>query len=176
MPHPVLTEFENLPAIGQNFAHCREATSTTSAEVYAFLISEREAVIVGDWSLPAPASTVRANDPLRESIDKHQLLPVDWDGQGADPPNQTAAANAELVVDVAREFGLVPDRVVPSVEGGLGVYFRRGRRYGLFECLNTGEVAAVYSDGTGSPAAWDLHPERVEVEQAIEMIQAFLNG
>ncbi|MCH8253114.1 MAG: hypothetical protein IID36_11740 [Planctomycetes bacterium] len=113
MRYPVVTEFENLAAIGQNFAHCRDTTSTTSVEVYTFS-SEREAVIEDDWSCQAPASTIRANDPLRKSIDEHQLLPYDWDGQGADAPNQTAAANAELVVEVAREFGLIPDRVVPS--------------------------------------------------------------
>ena len=44
---------------------------------------------------------------------------------------------------------------MPSAEGGVALCFRNGGNFASLECLNTGEVIALTSDGKGNLNAWE---------------------
>jgi hypothetical protein len=68
---------------------------------------------------------------------------------------------------------IVPNRVAPSAQGGVGICFYNGERYGDIECLNTGEILATISDGSGRPLVWDVKPS--ETGRALERIVEYVN-
>ena len=83
---------------------------------------------------------------LREAREKLQSLlhlSRGWDSYEADPPNQSAIHRAEQVLTAVNSTPYRPDRIAPSIEGGVVFSFRRGDRYGDIECDNDGDVVAL---------------------------------
>ncbi|MCY3022908.1 MAG: hypothetical protein NTW87_28350 [Planctomycetota bacterium] len=115
------------------------------------------------------AAAERALRDMREI--KHN-----WNGYGSEAPNACALQNAEDVLDVLadEDFDLAPTNVVPSADNGVGISFRNGERYALIECYNTGEIAAVVSNGPGHADSWDVAP--AELRQTIERFHDHLRG
>ena len=69
---------------------------------------------------------------LREAREKLQSLlhlSRGWDSYEADPPNQSAIHRAEQVLTAVNSTPYRPDRIAPSIEGGVVFSFRRGDRY-----------------------------------------------
>ena len=67
-------------------------------------------------------------------------LKNNWDGYGAEPPNHVASYHAEWVLSLLNAYPAVPDRVVPSAEGGISLVFTSGNKVATLELLNTGEI------------------------------------
>ena len=84
----------------------------------------------------------------RESPIQHLFLKLeqlgtlsdDWDSYGAEAPNQHAINIAKHFVEKLSSSGLFPDRIVPSVEGGIGLVFLKGSSYIDLEIFNDGDV------------------------------------
>ena len=49
------------------------------------------------------------------------FLHADWDTYGAEPPSQGAITTAASIAKAFIEFGLIPDAVTPSAEGGVAI-------------------------------------------------------
>lgn len=101
-------------------------------------------------------------------------LSKDWDSYGAEAPNGKATYWAGRVILELRDLGLAPTSILPSVEGGVGITFRRDGKYADIECFNTGEILAIQSDGSGQPSAWEVGPGTIK--EALTTIRAYLNG
>jgi hypothetical protein len=111
---------------------------------------------------------------LREAHEKLQsLLHLSYE---ADPPNQSAIHRAEQVLTAVNSTRYRPDRIVPSVEGGVVISFRRGDRYGDIECDNDGDVIALVSDGQGNIDVWQVASDSQSVEDAISKIGLHVYG
>ena len=111
---------------------------------------------------------------MLDLVEKLRALPTGWDGDGAEPPNETAIANARRAVDISQQMDFRPSRIAASVEGGVMVSFFVGKRYGDMELFNTGEILAVTSDGTGSPKIWEVADAEAAMREALERIRAWI--
>lgn len=101
-------------------------------------------------------------------------LSNDWDSYGAEAPNGKATYWAGRVILELRDLGLAPDSILPSVEGGVGITFRRNGKYADIECFNTGAILAIKSDGSGQPSAWEIGPGTIK--DTLTTIRAYLNS
>ncbi len=116
---------------------------------------------------------------LREASEKLQSLlhlSRGWDSYEADPPNQSAIHRAEQVLTAVNSTPYRPDRIAPSIEGGVVFSFRRGDRYGDIECDNDGEMVALVSDGRGYIDAWQVASDSRAMEDAVRKIGLHVYG
>ncbi|MBI3945720.1 MAG: hypothetical protein HY321_07365 [Armatimonadetes bacterium] len=107
---------------------------------------------------PQPGWLSRAKAAVRALA----TTPPNWDTYGAEAPNALALRNAKRILRDLATFGLRPDRIAPSAEGGVALVFVREARYADLECLNTSEVLAGLSDGHTMPEVRTVTPANVE--------------
>lgn len=98
----------------------------------------------------------------------------DWGGHLAEAPNRTAVGHARAILEKLQAMGFAPERLVASADGGAGFYFKAGNRYAIIECLNTGELMAAASDGSGSPRVWSFSDSDANISQTIGEIRGYL--
>jgi hypothetical protein len=120
---------------------------------------------------PEPAKRIAA---LWEDVDAMRFTPADWNGYGSEAPNQFAREIAQQFLLSAHTLRVVPDRVAPSAQGGVGICFYNGNKYGDIECLNSGEILATLTDGVGRPRVWEVKPSdaRGALEEIVQFITA----
>lgn len=83
---------------------------------------------------------------------------ANWNGQGSEPPNEKALANAKAVLDGAAVLDEIPDRVVADADDGVGIYFLDCSHYVSIACDNEGGITGGYSDRKGTVDTMDLGP------------------
>jgi hypothetical protein len=110
----------------------------------------------------------------QDGLDSLRDIPKGWDGNEAEAPNDAAIANTRRVLDILQRMSFRPDRIVPSAEGGVMLSFFVGKCYGDIEMLNSSEILAVTSDGTGNPQIWQVTNDEAILAQTLESIQRFL--
>ena len=108
-------------------------------------------------------------DSLMTRLNSLKTYPVDWNGDGAESPNEVSVSNGRRVLGVANELDFMPTNISPSAEGGVGISFVRGNRYADIECFNTGEMWAVTSDRVNAPTVWKV--EYSSIRSALEKIR-----
>jgi hypothetical protein len=107
-----------------------------------------------------------------QKLESFRHLSAGWDSYEAEPPNETAIDWAGRTLDILCQMGFAADRIAPSVEGGVAISWRRGRKNANIECFNTGEFLAATSDGTGNPHVRELSGE--DLAQEMEAIRAYI--
>jgi hypothetical protein len=109
---------------------------------------------------------------------KLQRIPFEPDlwVTGAPAPSPRALGWAHAVLNQLKEIGSPPSRVVASAEGGVAICFVDGKKYADIECLNSGSIIGVVSDGHGRPTAWEIKPDPNQISQASLRIRKFLNS
>jgi hypothetical protein len=183
------------PQAGDNICSARQSvvTSPNGATWYAksialtgnmfdwiteYILSNIKQNIVSSGSL-SNAAVIRSPLPSNQiadfinSVEEMKYLHVDWNGYNSEAPNKFARDMAESVLLSAARV-IIPNRVAPSAQGGVGICFYNGDRYGDIECLNTGEILATISDGSGRPLVWEVRPS--ETWRALERISAYINS
>jgi hypothetical protein len=125
---------------------------------------------------PAPAKQLTSGNRISNfitSVSEMGSLKRDWNGYDSEPPSQVARSSARGILLTATTL-IIPNRVVASAQGGVGICFYKGDKYADIECLNTGEILAATSDGKGEPIVWEVAPNRVK--EALERIGHFVNS
>jgi hypothetical protein len=101
-------------------------------------------------------------------------LAANWDSYGAEPPNASSIQIARAIIKELSSIELEPTGIDPSVEGGVCISFREGRRYADLECFNNGCVLAVTSLGGADTKVWEIViPEGVR--DALHTVHSFLD-
>ena len=141
----------------------------------------RDSLEMADVPADHPACTLlNQTDPwfakAQDGLDSLRDIPVGWDGDGAEAPNDAAIANTRRVLESLQNLGFRPDRIAPSAEGGIMLSFYVGKRYGDIELFNTGEILAVTSDGDGSPHVWEVAEDETAITDALETIRAHIRA
>lgn len=77
---------------------------------------------------------------LNEKLAELSALAEGWDSYGAPAPAAETIASAEQALQKLRVGMLLPEIVAPSAEGGVSIYFSRGKQKALIEFLNEGDV------------------------------------
>jgi DNA-binding NarL/FixJ family response regulator len=103
-------------------------------------------------------------------LDQMKGLNVNWELEGAEPPNATARAHARLVLTVADIMSISVEYVMAAASGGVVVCFSRGEIYTDIECYNSGEMWGIVAYRGESPRTWCLTPDRQSIEDALRLI------
>jgi hypothetical protein len=98
----------------------------------------------------------KAIRPFMDQLDRLSALEPDWDGNGAEAPAAEATDNARAFLSRLGPKGFFPTGILPSAEGGIGIFFRNGNRYADIEFFNTGEIFGVTLDGSGKVQSFKL--------------------
>lgn len=107
------------------------------------------------------------------NLDRFWTYQDNWDADGTKAPKE---ANVRLLTEyiLNQIFPFVPDRVVPSAEGGLGLVFFAPGITADFEILNDGEVTfSVVSAKTTE--VWQIC-SMADVNSSKETLREVLNG
>lgn len=107
----------------------------------------------------------------KENLRALESLSNDWNGYGAEAPNQIALENARAVLESLGQVDLQPSRIIPSAAGGVSLCFFRPMKYAEIECYNSGESVAIIKDTrTNWRDIWDVE----SITQAVRKILEFL--
>jgi hypothetical protein len=98
----------------------------------------------------------------------------DWNGLDSDPPSRLAITLAKKLIDQCKAVDLKPTRVSASAEGGVALSFRNSGMFASLECLNSGEIVGLTSDGTGNPHAWEVGKQEQHLSAAVVSIREYL--
>jgi len=140
-----------------------------------FLRHPQSASGEGRWITPsAKQRTATALGELEQQLVVLRDLTNNWNSYGAPAPDGLARFLAQEAMHIARELGIAPVRIAPSVEGGVALCFQRNALYGQLEIFNDGEIYALFSDGSGSAEAWPVGSEPTELSAALERLRALL--
>lgn len=101
--------------------------------------------------VPVPTLALSRASELLKAIECLKSLPVGWSPHDSDPPNKVAINTSRTVVNALVDINIIPAKVVPSAEGGVGIVIERGDRYANVECFNDGDVTAGFTDFASSP-------------------------
>jgi len=101
-------------------------------------------------------------------------LHVNWDTFRTERPSQQAITAAAAIAESFISFGLVPDAIVPSAEGGVAVCFLRNQKYVDIECLNSGEVLGVRYSSHDDPRAWDVKSD-IAADATVQTVSQYLS-
>jgi hypothetical protein len=102
------------------------------------------------------------------------LLRHGWDSYTADPPNEVARTLAGTILDELEANHLPPTRLMPSVEGGIGLVFVEGGNRAYLEVCNTGETVVAIYQAQGEPEVWELDTTQASRNAAIHRIRVHL--
>lgn len=135
----------------------------TNRQVKGFYVAIKPSITQTYWYL----------DRVLE-LRKLEKLSSNWHEDGVEPPNRTATYWADVALDILRVDDFACDRVLASVDEGIGICFVREPKYADIEIFNTGEILAVTSERNSSPKIWEVHQSVEGIRQALEEIREYL--
>jgi hypothetical protein len=103
-------------------------------------------------------------------------LPTNWDSYGSESPSKRTVSIAGDIAKAFVNFGLIPDAITPSPEGGIAIYFTRNQKYADIECFNSGDVFAVRYSSSQEPTAWVVQPGAVPNDATIQTFSEYLSA
>jgi hypothetical protein len=113
---------------------------------------------------------------LDNQLEKLASLPTNWDTCGTEGPSQQAVSAAAAIAKAFINFGLVPDAITPSAEGGIAICFVRNEKYADIECFNSGDILAVRYSSHEDPRAWAIQPDAVATDATIQTFAKYLSA
>ena len=101
-------------------------------------------------------------------------LTPDWPEETVPVPGTRASRAADCALRLLAELGLKPDRVLPSLEGGVCLVFTLEDLYADVQFFDSGEVIATCSRGDwGTPRVWSVEGD---LKSAFSTILNFFAG
>lgn len=113
---------------------------------------------------------------LENRLDLLSTLNSNWDTYGSEPPSKQSIIAATAIAKAFIDFGLIPDAVGPSAEGGIAICFVRNQKYADIECFNTGETLAVRYSSDENPTAWELNADDAASDATIQFFSKYLSA
>lgn len=160
--------FASLPGVADATTELVHDEGTTAPSATADnLVDWRE------WYIPSPTADI-AWGPLFARVASLLQLTDDWNSYNAPAPNRAAAASARHILEAAREMILLPDEIVPSVEGGITICFNTSGLRADIESFNDGTVLALTSDPPREPYVWPVRTDSKNIQEALEEIRSFV--
>lgn len=113
---------------------------------------------------------------LCSSIDTYTSLADNWDTYGAEKPSpHSIEATYRFLQKLFAEL-LVPNRVIPSAEGGMAVYFNSDNRTAYLEYRNSREVILAMFDDHSDPIIVELTENDADESRALSLIRSYITG
>jgi hypothetical protein len=114
-------------------------------------------------------------DRFSDKLDSFGSLLKGWDGDEADPPNRETVDRAKSFLSSLEGASLRPNRLAPSVVGGVGFTFRLGDLSAYVEFNNKGSVYALYSDAVTDPQVERIAAGLLGFSELIDKIKQYLH-
>jgi|ERR1035441_2581592 hypothetical protein len=137
-----------------------------------------DAIYLRELQASASSGAIRREQlysSLRDQLLSTAGLRKGWDSYSADAPTPLARRAAEKALEILRHLYAEPAAILPSVDGGIGICFNNGGKYGQLEFLNDGEAHALLYGGPGDPQAWQINlAETDALREAWKRIGAYL--
>jgi hypothetical protein len=118
-----------------------------------------DAIYLRELQTTASSGVIRREQlysSLRDQLVSTSSLRKGWDSYSAEAPNTLARSAAGKALEILRPLNAEPAAILPSVDGGIGICFNNGGKYGQLEFLNDGEVHALLYGGTDDPQGWQI--------------------
>ena len=109
---------------------------------------------------------------LYGDLSRMESLGSNWDSYGAEPPSTSAIETTQRALRELERAGLLPNAVVASAEGGVGIVFVRSARYADVEFLNDGDILMSTYYGEEAPVVREL-PSAADV---VGVIQRYISA
>jgi hypothetical protein len=127
---------------------------------------------LGLRSYPPATPEINAVEPLAH------LLPR-WPVESLEAPSAAVIKAVERTLTLLAARGLSPDRLIPSLEGGICLAFEdaaaASSRYADLTFLNSGEIVASCAPDPGAePHRWNVGAD--DLPQALAAVESFLAG
>lgn len=104
-------------------------------------------------------------------IEDLENLKNNWDSE-IEPPNETAMNNLKLYLGYVNDITQLKGwDIVPSVEGGCGIFWTKEYKYADIEFYNDGSIAAITTDRVEPGKAWEVE----NMFETLVQIRDFLN-
>jgi hypothetical protein len=117
----------------------------------------------------------QAFSQLRDQLSALRSLAAGWDGYRAPAPNEVAFAAAEAALGTLRRLNVRPAGILPSSDGGIGIYFSQNERYAHMELVNDGDTWVLMYGPAGTPESWQLPSSGADsIRDAWTSISAYL--
>ncbi len=113
---------------------------------------------------------------LENRLGQLSALRANWDTYGSEPPSKESVTAAAVIAKAFIDFGLIPDAVGPSAEGGVAISFFRNRKYADIECFNSGETLAVRYSSDEKPTAWEVQVDDAASDATIQFFSKYLSA
>ncbi len=108
-------------------------------------------------------------------LESFQSLRLGWDGYSAPSPSAEAVGYARSFLNYLRQEAFLPDRLAPSVVGGVGFTFREGNRKAYVEFSNKGTAHVLFSDGETDPKVEKFDSGDAGFRQSVRKIKMYLH-
>jgi hypothetical protein len=113
---------------------------------------------------------------LCESLDASANLADNWNSYDAEKPSPSAIKAAARFLRRLRTEFFMPNRVIPSAEGGVAVYFTRGDKTAYLEYRNSGESILAMYDNLSDPIVVELTESDADESRAITNIRDYITA
>jgi hypothetical protein len=102
------------------------------------------------------------------------VLSPEWPEESVGVPGSRSRLSADRALRLLADLDLRPDRLRPSLDGGVAFAFASRDRYAEVEFLDSGEVVATCSNGSARTV--HVRPPASDLSVTLRTIQAFLGG
>jgi hypothetical protein len=114
---------------------------------------------------------------LRTEIDLHGLesLKPGWNGYSAPPPDHKAIEAARRYLQIASEENLEPQRVEPSVMGGVGITHRKEAKKVYVEFYNDGTIHSLFSERAANMQTLPVNSDPEQLRRLLVKARGYLD-
>jgi hypothetical protein len=113
---------------------------------------------------------------LRSSLDTCATLADNWDSYGAAKPARHSIEAADRFLQKLFTALFMPNRVIPSAEGGVAVYFNCDNKTAYVEYRNSKEVILAMFDDQSDPIIVELTENDADESRALSLIRSYITS
>lgn len=118
----------------------------------------------------------RAYQEMRMSLDACSKLGDNWDSYGAAKPASHSIEAADKFLQGLFVEMFMPNRVIPSAEGGTAVYFNSDNKTAYVEYRNSRNVILAMFDEHSEPIIIELTESDADKSRAISLIRSYITA
>jgi hypothetical protein len=113
---------------------------------------------------------------LRSALDACATLADNWDSYGAVKPAKHSIDAVDKFLQRLFAELFMPNRVIPSAEGGMAVYFTSDNKTAYLEYRNSKEVILAMFDDHNDPIIVELTENDADESRALSLIRSYIAG
>jgi hypothetical protein len=125
-------------------------------------------------TIPLPEPSPRNLQECVHELEALRDLVPGWNGYRAEPPGPLALTAARQALESLSILASLPERVIPSAEGGIALVFSTDPLYTALEIFNDGEILASFSDLAHRHEVWETGLDEAALRHTLERFGALL--